>query len=148
VFDVIEAEPHRLREVAGIGPKRADGIAADWADQRAIREIMIFLRANGVGTSRAVRIYKIYGTDAVRLISEDPYRLARDIRGISFKTADAVAMKRGIEKTAIIRARAGISFALTEALDKGHCGLPRDDFWKSRTQSSSTPCGSSWMQER
>jgi len=127
VFDVIEAEPHRLREVAGIGPKRADGIATGWAEQRAIREIMIFLHANGVGTSRAVRIYKTYGADAIQVISEDPYRLARDIRGIGFKTADALAMKLGIEKTALIRARAGISFALTEALDEGHCGLPRDD---------------------
>ena len=127
VFDVIEAEPHRLREVAGIGPKRADGIAAGWAEQRAIREIMIFLHAHGVGTSRAVRIYKTYGADAIQVISEDPYRLARDIRGIGFKTADALAMKLGIEKTAMIRARAGISFALTEALDEGHCGLPRDE---------------------
>jgi exodeoxyribonuclease V alpha subunit len=74
-----------------------------------------------------VRIYKTYGADAVQLISGDPYRLARDIRGIGFKTADAVAMKLGIEKTAMIRARAGISFALTEAPDEGHCGLPRDD---------------------
>ncbi len=127
VFDVIEAEPHRLREVAGVGPKRADGIATGWAEQRAVREIMIFLHANGVGTSRAVRIYKTYGADAIQVISEDPYRLARDIRGIGFKTADALAMKLGIEKTAMIRARAGISFALTEALDEGHCGLPRDD---------------------
>src|SRR5262249_19116498 len=126
-FDVVETEPQRLQEVAGIGPKRADGIAAGWADQRAIREIMIFLHAHGVGTSRAVRIYKIYGAEAVRLISEDPYRLARDIRGIGFKTADAVAMKLGIEKMAMIRARAGISFALTDALDDGHCGLPRDE---------------------
>ena len=127
VFDVIEVEPHRLREVAGIGPKRADGIATGWAEQRAIREIMIFLHANGVGTSRAVRIYKTYGAGAIQVLSEDPYRLARDIRGIGFKTADALAMKLGIEKTAMIRARAGISFALTEALDEGHCGLPRDD---------------------
>jgi len=88
---------------------------------------MIFLHANGVGTSRAVRIYKTYGADAIQVISEDPYRLARDIRGIGFKTADALAMKLGIDKTAMIRARAGISFALTEALDEGHCGLPRDD---------------------
>ena len=80
-----------------------------------------------VGTSRAVRIYKTYGADAIQVISEDPYRLARDIRGIGFKTADALAMKLGVEKTAMIRARAGISFALTEALDEGHCGLPRDD---------------------
>ena len=127
VFDVIEAEPDRLREVTGIGPKRAERIVAGWSEQKVIREIMIFLHANGVGTSRAVRIYKTYGNDAVQLISEDPYRLARDIRGIGFRTADAVAMKLGIEKTAMIRARAGISHALTEALDDGHCGLPRDD---------------------
>src|ERR1700749_2211234 len=97
VFDIIEAEPDRLQEVTGIGPKRAAGIIAGWAEQRVIREIMIFLHANGVGTSRAVRIYKTYGNDAVQLISEDPYRLARDIRGIGFRTADAVAMKLGIE---------------------------------------------------
>lgn len=127
VFDVIEAEPDRLREVTGIGPKRAERIVAGWSEQKVIREIMIFLHANGVGTSRAVRIYKTYGNDAVQLISEDPYRLARDIRGIGFRTADAVAMKLGIEKTAMIRARAGISYALTEALDDGHCGLPRDE---------------------
>ena len=127
VFDVIEAEPERLREVTGIGPKRADAIVAGWAEQRIVREIMIFLHTQGVGTSRAVRIYKTYGADAVQLISEDPYRLARDIRGIGFRTADQVAMKLGIEKTAMIRARAGISHALTEALNDGHCGLPRDD---------------------
>ncbi|MFC5508390.1 ATP-dependent RecD-like DNA helicase [Bosea massiliensis] len=127
VFDVIEAEPDRLREVTGIGPKRAERIVAGWSEQKVIREIMIFLHANGVGTSRAVRIYKTYGNDAVQLISEDPYRLARDIRGIGFRTADAVAMKLGIDKTAMIRARAGISYALTEALDDGHCGLPRNE---------------------
>ena len=127
VFDIIEAEPDRLREVTGIGPKRAEGIVAGWAEQRVIREIMIFLHTNGVGASRAVRIYKTYGNDAVQLISEDPYRLARDIRGIGFRTADAIAMKLGIEKTAMIRARAGISYALTESLDDGHCGLPRDE---------------------
>jgi exodeoxyribonuclease V alpha subunit len=86
VFDVIEAEPDRLREVTGIGPKRAENIIAGWAEQRVIREIMIFLHSNGVGTLRAVRIYKTYGADAVQLISEDPYRLARDIRGIGFRT--------------------------------------------------------------
>ena len=127
VFDIIEAEPDRLREVTGIGPKRAEEIVAGWAEQRVIREIMIFLHTNGVGASRAVRIYKTYGNDAVQLISEDPYRLARDIRGIGFRTADAIAMKLGVEKTAMIRARAGISYALTESLDDGHCGLPRDE---------------------
>ena len=127
VFDLIEQEPGRLREVTGIGPKRAQRIVAGWAEQKAVREIMLFLHANGVGTSRAVRIYKTYGADAVRLVSEDPYRLARVIRGIGFRTADRIAEKLGIERTAMIRVRAGISFALAEAMEEGHCGLPEED---------------------
>jgi exodeoxyribonuclease V alpha subunit len=127
VFDVIEQEPPRLREVTGIGPKRAERIIAGWAEQKVIREIMLFLHSNGVGTSRAVRIYKTYGTEAVQLISENPYRLARDIRGIGFRTADQIAAKLGIEKTALIRVRAGIAYALTEAMDEGHCGLPAEE---------------------
>jgi exodeoxyribonuclease V alpha subunit len=85
---------------------------------------MVFLHSHGVGSARAVRIYKTYGADAVQVMSENPYRLARDIRGIGFKTADAIAMKLGIDNTAMIRMRAGISYALTEAMDDGHCGLP------------------------
>jgi exodeoxyribonuclease V alpha subunit len=124
VFDVIEAEPDRLREVDGIGPVRATRIATAWAEQKVVREIMVFLHSHGVGSARAVRIYKTYGADAVQVMSENPYRLARDIRGIGFKTADAIAMKLGIDKTAMIRVRSGISYALTEAMDDGHCGLP------------------------
>src|SRR6266542_3581969 len=124
VFDVIEAEPDRLREVDGIGPVRASRIASAWAEQKVVREIMVFLHSHGVGTARAVRIYKTYGADAVQVISENPYRLARDIRGIGFKTADAIAMRLGVDKAAMIRLRAGISYALTEAMDEGHCGLP------------------------
>src|SRR6202140_3487447 len=127
VFDVIEATPDRLREVDGIGPVRAASILAAWAEQKAVREIMVFLHSHGVGTARAVRIFKTYGADAVQVMTENPYRLARDIRGIGFKTADAIAMKLGIEKTAMIRVRAGISYALTEAMDEGHCGLPTDE---------------------
>jgi exodeoxyribonuclease V alpha subunit len=127
VFDTIEAEPERLREVTGIGPVRARRITDAWAEQKIVREIMVFLHSHGVGTARAVRIYKTYGADAVQVMSENPYRLARDIRGIGFKTADAIAMKLGIEKTAMIRVRAGISYALTEAMDEGHCGLPTDE---------------------
>ena len=127
VFEIIAEEPGRLREVSGIGRKRADRIIAGWAEQQVIREIMLFLHSNGVGTSRAVRIYKTYGADAVRLISENPYRLARDIRGIGFRTADQIAARLGIEKTALIRVRAGISFALAETMDDGHCGLPQEE---------------------
>ncbi len=127
VFDVIEAEPGRLREVEGIGPVRAKRIADAWAEQKVVREIMVFLHSNGVGTARAVRIYKTYGADAIQVMTENPYRLARDIRGIGFKTADAIAMKLGVEKTAMMRVRAGISYALTEAMDEGHCGLPTEE---------------------
>ena len=127
VFDIIEAEPHRLREVTGIGAVRANRITAAWADQKIVREIMVFLHSHGVGTARAVRIFKTYGADAVQVMTENPYRLARDIRGIGFKTADEIAMKLGVEKTAMIRVRAGISYALTEAMDEGHCGLPTEE---------------------
>ena len=131
VFDLIEQEPKRLREVTGIGAKRATRIVAGWADQKAIREIMLFLHANGVGTSRAVRIYKTYGQDAIALISENPYRLARDIRGIGFRTADQVASRLGIEKEAMIRVRAGLSFGLAEATGSGHCGLPEAELTRT-----------------
>jgi len=127
VFDVIEGEPDRLREVTGVGPVRAKRITDAWAEQKIVREIMLFLHSHGVGTARAVRIFKTYGADAVRVMTDNPYRLARDIRGIGFKTADAIAMKLGIDKAAMIRARAGISYALTEAMDEGHCGLPTEE---------------------
>jgi len=127
VFDVIENTPERLRKLNGIGPKRVDRITSGWADQKAIREIMVFLQSHGVGTTRAVRIYKTYGADAIPLVSENPYRLARDIKGIGFLTADQIAARLGIEKTAMIRARAGISYTLTEAVSEGHCGLPEDE---------------------
>ena len=87
--------------MTGIGRVRAKRITDAWAQQKVIREIMVFLHANGVGTARAVRIYKTYGVDAVQVMSDNPYRLARDIRGIGFKTADAIAMKLGIEKTGV-----------------------------------------------
>src|SRR3954463_13648670 len=96
-FEVIEAAPERLTEVSGIGPWRASRIVAGWAEQKAVREIMIFLHAHGVGTARAVRIFKTYGHEAIKVMTEDPYRLARDVRGIGFRTADAIAAKLGVE---------------------------------------------------
>jgi exodeoxyribonuclease V alpha subunit len=127
VFEIIESTPHRLREVDGIGSVRAANILSAWAEQKAVREIMVFLHSHGIGTARAVRIFKTYSSDAIQVMSENPFRLARDIRGIGFKTADAIAMKLGIEKNATIRVRAGISYALTEAMDEGHCGLPTEE---------------------
>jgi exodeoxyribonuclease V alpha subunit len=123
-FEIIEAAPERLTEVPGIGPMRASRIVAGWAEQKAVREIMIFLHAHGVGTARAVRIFKTYGYAAIQVMTEDPYRLAKDVRGIGFRTADAIAAKLGMQKTAPQRIRAGISFALQTATDEGHCALP------------------------
>src|SRR5436190_1826965 len=102
VFDLIENAPDRLREVDGIGPVRAAWIVNAWGAQKMVREIMVFLHAHGVGSSRAVRIYKTYGSDAVQIMSENPYRLARDIRGIGFKTADALLeVPRSLVETAL-----------------------------------------------
>ena len=127
VFDIIEADPERLREVEGIGPKRAERITSAWAEQKVVREIMVFLHQYGVGTARAVRIFKTYGADAVEVMTENPYRLARDIRGIGFRSADQIAARLGIARTAMARIRAGISYALTEAMGDGHCGLPASE---------------------
>eukprot|EP01037_Dinobryon_pediforme_P018294 gene18295-18556_t len=126
VFQIIEEEPSRLRQVPGIGPFRAERIIKGWADQKIIRDIMLFLHSHDISTARAVRIYKTYGVEAIQIISENPYRLARDIRGIGFISADKIAEKVGIEKTSLIRAQAGISYALTTAMDDGHCGLPKN----------------------
>lgn len=125
-FEIIEAAPERLKQVEGIGPKRAERIVRGWSQQKAVREIMIFLHAHGVGTARAVRIFKTYGHESIKVMSEDPYRLARDIRGIGFRTADAIAMRLGLAKEAPQRLRAGVSFALQTAMDEGHCGLPTE----------------------
>lgn len=124
VFRVIEEEPEKLHTVQGIGPYRKDKIVTGWASQKIVRQIMLFLHSHGISTSRAVRIYKTYGERAIDLIRQNPYRLAQDIHGIGFVSADKIAMKLGIEKTSLIRARAGISYALSKAMDDGHCGLP------------------------
>lgn len=110
--------------VKGIGEKRARKITAGWADQKVIREIMVFLYAHGVSTARAVRIFKTYGHEAIDVVRENPYRLARDIRGIGFLSADTIAQKVGIALDSPMRAQAGVSYALAEASAKGHCGLP------------------------
>lgn len=128
VFSVIENEPNRLREIEGIGRKRLERITAGWASQKVIREIMVFLHGHGVSTSKSVRIYKTYGNDAVRVVQENPYRLAQDIRGIGFKSADTIAKNVGIDRHSPLRARAGISYTLLEASgNAGHCCLPRSE---------------------
>ena len=124
VFDIIERTPARLREVAGIGDKRARKITTGWADQKVIRAIMVFLHAHGVSTSRAVRIFMTYGPEAVAVVRVDPYRLTLDIRGIGLRSADTIAQKVGVAKDSALRARAGVSYALAEVSGQDHCGLP------------------------
>jgi exodeoxyribonuclease V alpha subunit len=125
VLEVIDAGGAGLEKVPGIGPKRAAQIRGSWAEQRSVREIMLFLHAQGVSTARAVRIFKTYGEQAVSVIRENPYRLAKDVRGIGFKTADQIAARLGIARDAPVRVEAGLVYVLEQALDQGHCGLPK-----------------------
>lgn len=135
VFKVIEEEPERMKEIRGIGPKRIRKITSGWADQKVIREIMVFLHSHGVSTSKSVRIYKKYGKDAVKIVTENPYRLAKDIRGVGFKSADTIAQHVGIEKTSPIRARAGVSYTLSEASgNQGHCALTRSELIRTASE--------------
>jgi exodeoxyribonuclease V alpha subunit len=124
IFDIIENESARLEDVDGIGPKRRKRIKDAWAEQKVIRQIMVFLHSNGVSTSRAVRIFKTYGQDAIEKVRTNPYSLAKDIHGIGFKTADQIAQKIGIPVDSLIRACAGLSHVLMEATGEGHCALP------------------------
>ncbi len=126
VFEVIETTSAQLEQIDGIGPGRRRKIKEAWAEQRVIREIMIFLHSHGVGTSRATRIYKTYGEAAIETVRSNPYLLAQDITGIGFKTADQVAQKLGIPADSLIRARAGLRHILLEATGAGHCALPRE----------------------
>ncbi len=127
VFEIIENSPHRLIEVEGLGESRKEKILLAWEEQKKIREIVMFLHSYDVGTTRAVRIYKTYGDLAIAKIKENPYRLALDIRGIGFKTADALAQKMGIDKNSLVRARAGVRHILQEHSGNGHCAALVND---------------------
>ncbi len=124
VLEVIAREPAALRRVEGVGPWRAQRIVAAYAEQQAIREIVVFLHGHGLPAARAVRIFKTYGPNAVGVVTADPYRLARDVQGVGFHQADRIAAGLGISTRAPARIRAGLVHTLVEALDEGHCGLP------------------------
>lgn len=121
IFSVLENEPNRLMELSGIGAKRKKQIIRSWAEQKSIRDIMIFLQSHGVSTARAVRIYKTYGDAAIAKVTENPYRLALDIQGIGFKAADDLALRLGRGLDSIERARAGVHHVLQELCHHGHC---------------------------
>jgi exodeoxyribonuclease V alpha subunit len=124
-LEVIENQPQRLRDVEGIGPKRSADIKRAWDEQRDIKEVMIFLQSHGVSTTYAIKIYKIYGGGAVRWVRDNPFRLAVDVHGIGFATADRIAASLGISKLAPQRLEAGALHVLGEAADRGHLYLPR-----------------------
>ncbi len=125
-LDVIDAQPERLLEVDGIGPKRLQGIVKAWDDQKEIREVMIFLKGHGVSASHATRIFKHYGRESLNVLRENPYRLAMDVSGIGFVTADKIAQSLGFARDSVRRAEAGLHWALFQAADEGHVCLPRN----------------------
>jgi exodeoxyribonuclease V alpha subunit len=133
-LQVIEEEPARLVEVAGLGPKRTRMITAAWAEQRAIKEVMVFLQGVGVSTSLAVRIYKAYPDEAIQVVRGEPYRLAAEVWGIGFKTADQIAQSLGIPHDSPQRVKAGLQFALSQASDDGHCYLPEAEVLTRATE--------------
>jgi exodeoxyribonuclease V alpha subunit len=141
VFNVIENEPRRLREVAGIGAGRARQITEAWQQQQQVRGIMVFLHSHGVGTGRAFRIYKQYGQDSIRVLQDDPYCLARDIHGFGFKLADQVAVNLGIAGDSPLRVRAGVEHVLQELTSQGHCAYPRTGLIDRAAELLGVPAG-------
>ncbi|MBM3502027.1 MAG: ATP-dependent RecD-like DNA helicase, partial [Armatimonadetes bacterium] len=133
-LDVLDAEPQRVREVPGIGPKRAQLLAEAWREQKGIQNVMLFLQGHAVSAAYAVKIYRHYGDAAVRLVEEDPYRLARDIRGIGFRTADRIASAVGIAADSPKRLAAGLEHVLLSATDQGHTYLPKDRLVEGATE--------------
>lgn len=123
-LDVIEAESERLLDVDGIGPTRLEGIRRAWADQKDIRELMVFLRGHGVSATYATRIFKHYGKESLDVVRENPFRLAMDVSGIGFITADRIARNLGFAADSPLRAAAGLLYVLQEAMDEGHVCLP------------------------
>ncbi|MCT4619926.1 MAG: ATP-dependent RecD-like DNA helicase [Marinisporobacter sp.] len=120
-LDIIEEEPDRLIEVEGIGKKRIEKIKKAWKEQKEIKNIMIFLQEHGVSTSFGSRIYKVYKDESVSIMKENPYRLADDVYGVGFKTADGIAQKLGIPRDSYKRCRAGVFYTLSQLGDEGHC---------------------------
>lgn len=134
VFDVIDHRSKRLEEVDGIGAKRRKEIKESWSKQKGVRQIMVFLHQHGISTARAVRIYKTYGEDSITKLNADPYRLARDLHGVGFKTADTIATKLGVAPDAERRIAAGIEHTLDSATSSGHCALPEAELVESAAE--------------
>ncbi len=120
-IEMLDKEPERLNDVAGLGKKRVDLIKKAWMDQREVHQVMVFLQSHGISSAYAVRIYKFYGKASLKVVKENPYRLAEDIWGIGFRIADSIAQSLGVPTVDARRTRAGLLFALNEAAKDGHC---------------------------
>jgi len=136
---VLDEEPRRLREALGVGRKRAAAIAQAWEEQKHIREVMVFLSSHGVTTGLAVKIYKTYGDDALNVVQGDPYRLARDIWGVGFKTADKIARDLGLPPDSPSRVQAGVAYTLSQQADEGHVYAPEPDLTKEAAELLEVP---------
>jgi len=123
---IIEEEPDRLIEAEGIGRKRVDMIKKAWQEQKEIKNVMLFLQSHGVSTAYAVKIYKAYRNESIEIVKENPFRLADDIWGIGFRTADKIAQQLGFDKNSYERCRAGIIYVLNELSNAGHCFAKRE----------------------
>jgi exodeoxyribonuclease V alpha subunit len=121
---IIDESPSFLQEIKGIGPRRIQRIRQSWQEQKAVRAIMVFLQSHGIGTARAVRIYKTYGDQAIDLVRANPYRLATDVWGVGFRTADELAGRLGIDRSSPLRARAALRYVLQVLSNEGHVGFP------------------------
>lgn len=130
VLDIIQFNPARLTEIDGIGQTRAELIASSFSEQREIRQVMVFLQSYSITASMALKIYKAYGNRTIDLVKENPYRLAEDIEGIGFKTADLIASRLGVDPNSIFRVMSGISFALFDSTLDGHTYLPKEELVK------------------
>ncbi len=136
---ILDEEPEKLREIKGIGKKNYASIVKGWAEHRGIRELMIFLQPYGITANYAVRIYKHYGSQALEIIKENPYRMAMDIRGIGFISADKAAQKLGFEKENPLRAQAGLLYTLTKCNDDGHVYMPQEKLVAMTSESLEIP---------
>lgn len=123
-LDMLDHHPGRIRDVLGVGPKRAESIAQAWEDQKVIKQIMLFLQSHNVTTGLAVKIFKQYGDSAIDIVQSNPYQLAADIFGIGFKTADKIARELGLPTDAPSRIAAGVTYTLSQSADQGHVFLP------------------------
>ena len=130
-LNVIEEDPDALLRVPGIGKLRVERIKKSWDEQKEIKNIMLFLQGHDVSTTHATKIYKTYGSDSIRVVKENPYRLADDIWGIGFRTADTIAEKLGVEKETAVRLRSGLLYTLNRLSDEGHCYARRDQLLKT-----------------